>query len=148
MLTAIKKFFTENIAVDNSTDIEHQLKLATAALMIEMMQQDDVAHEAEEDAVKQALQKKFSLADEETETLFTLAHAELKQSADYYQFTSLINQNFNPQQKYKVIEYLWEIAYADGHLDRYEEHMVRRIAELIYVPHSDFIRAKHSAMPQ
>ena len=146
MLDTIKAFFQTKIATSDLGDNEHQLKLATAALMIEMMQQDGTAHQLEEQAVRSALQSKFELTLDETGQLFELGHMEARNANDYYQFTSLINQHFSQQQKFKVIEYLWEIAYADGDLDRYEEYMVRRIAELIYVPHSEFIRAKHLVM--
>lgn len=146
MLDSIKKFFQESIATTEKASDEHRLQLATAALMIEMMNQDDTVHETEELAVKAAIQVKFSLTEEETKELFELAHEEAKNANDYYQFTRLINENFTQQQKFTVIKYLWEIAYADDHLDRYEEHMVRRIAELIYVSHSDFIKAKHMVL--
>lgn len=146
MLEAIKAFFQENISTAKSGDETHQLRLATAALMIEMMLQDDKTHDEEERAIRSALKNKFDLSEDETHELFELGHTELKNSGDYYQFTRLINDNFTPEQKFTVIEYLWDIAYADGELDRYEEHMVRRIAELIYVSHSDFIKAKHKVL--
>ena len=146
MLDSIKKFFQESMSTPETASDEHRLQLATAALMIEMMNQDDAVHEAEELAIKAAIQGKFFLTEEETQKLFELAHAEAKNANDYYQFTRLINENFTQQQKFTVIKYLWEIAYADEHLDRYEEHMVRRIAELIYVSHSDFIKAKHMVL--
>lgn len=143
MLRTIQKFFEQNISVDQVDDIEHKLKLATAALLIEMMQQDHHVHAEEKQQVKAALMKKFSLTEDESDNLFNLAEAEAHDATDYYQFTSLINQHYTQQQKIKVIEYLWTIAYADLHLDTYEEHMVRRIADLIYVSHKDFMQTKH-----
>ena len=89
------------------------------------------------------LNPKFGLSDEETETLFTLAEQERASATDYHQFTSLIAKNFSQDKKIKLIEYLWAVAYADGVLDKYEEHMVRRIADLIHVSHKDFMRTKH-----
>ncbi|MCU7968532.1 MAG: TerB family tellurite resistance protein, partial [gamma proteobacterium symbiont of Bathyaustriella thionipta] len=74
--------------------------------------------------------------------LYQLAHEELNNATDYYQFTKLIAAYFSQPQKIKMIELLWQVAYADNHLDAYEEHMVRRIADLIYVPHHDFIQTK------
>lgn len=144
MLASIKSFFDKNFAENNaSKDIDHQLKLATAALMVEMMQQDDEVHENERSAIMYALQEKFDLSETETSDLVELAHEEARAATDYHQFTQLIAKQFSQAQKIKVIEYLWMIAYADGHLDRYEEHMVRRIADLIYVSHADFMQAKH-----
>ena len=144
MLRAIKAFFDSQLLSSVADDgDDHRLKLASAALLIEMMYQDEDAHEAEQKVIKQSLQNKFGLSSEETETLFTLAHEERQSATDYHQFTSLIAKNFSQDKKIKLIEYLWAVAYADGVLDKYEEHMVRRIADLIHISHKDFMRTKH-----
>jgi len=143
MLKTIKKYFDNHLSGETNENLDHQLKLATAALLIEMMQQDEHEHENEKIAIRFALQSKFSLTDHETDTLYNLAQQEVADATDYFQFTNLIARNFSQQQKIKVIEYLWTIAYADNSLDAYEEHMVRRIADLIYVSHKDFMQTKH-----
>ncbi len=143
MLQAIKQFFEQNISLARTDDIDHQLKLATAALLIEMMQQDGRIHEGEQKAVREMLQNHFNLTDNETLQLCELAREELDNAVDSHQFTSLIARNYSQAEKIRIIEYLWQVAYADDHLDPLEEHMVRHIAELIYVPHRDFIRTKH-----
>jgi len=149
MLKAIKMFFEQNISIELAVDNqEHHLKLATAALLVEMMHQDEQVLETEQQAVRQALKENFTLSDEESIELCHLAQQELKNATDYYQFTKLIAEHFSQQQKIKVIELLWQVAYADNHLDAYEEHMVRRIADLIYVPHQDFIQTKLRAQNQ
>ena len=150
MLTAIKKFFEQNMLLDMSSEaasenIDHQVRLATAALLVEMMNQDEKALETEKQAVRDALKDNFSLSHDEAVELCRLAEEELHNAVDYYQFTKLIAENFSQPQKIQVIELLWRVAYADNHLDSYEEHMVRRIADLIYVPHQDFIRTKLAA---
>lgn len=143
MLNAIKKFFEQNLSPEQTGDDEHALKLATAALLIEMMQQDGKTTDDEVLAVKSALQTKFGLTESETHTLFDLAREETRQAVDFYQFTRLINDQFSPEKKIKVIEYLWGIAYSDNHLDAHEEHMIRRIADLLYVSHKDMMKTKH-----
>ena len=148
MLKAIKQFFEESISPDTQGDVEHRLKLATAALFIEMMQQDGKKTDSEENKIKEVLQTKFDLSESETHELFELAHEEARDAVDFHQFTSLIHQHFSQDKKIKIVEYLWAIAYADNHLDAYEEHMVRRIADLIYVPHQDFIKAKHKVLDE
>ena len=145
MLKAIKEFFEQNMSLETEVDIEHRLKLSTAALMIEIMKMDGETKEEEVVAVKHALQTKFELTKVEIEELFTLASEEVKQSVDLYQFTSLIREHFSQEKKIKTIEYLWVVAYADNHLDSHEEHVIRRIADLLYVTHQDFIKAKHKA---
>ncbi len=148
MLNAIKQFFEHNLSAAQPVDMDHRLKLATAALLIEMMQQDNNVLEQELTTVKESLKNAFDLTDDETKTLFELAQQEVNDATDYYQFTSLIARQYTQQQKTRVIEYLWMVAYADQHLDVYEEHMVRRIADLIYVSHKDMIKAKHRVQKQ
>ena len=143
MLSAIKNYFEKNISTEANGDLEHELKLATAALLIEMMYQDDQVHEKETDAAKKALTEKFGLTEDEYHALFALAEQEVKEAIDYHQFTSLIAREFTQAQKIKVVELLWSVAYADSHLDSMEEHMVRKIADLIYVSHKDFMKTKH-----
>ncbi|TNF37008.1 MAG: TerB family tellurite resistance protein [Gammaproteobacteria bacterium] len=144
MINAIKRFFEQNFAAPVSEDeIAHQLRLATAALFIEMMQQDHDVDATERQAVKRVLKQKFAIDDDETDELYALAKQEARLATDYHQFTSLIASHFSQPQKIKVIEYLWEIAWSDGVLHKYEEHMVRRIADLIHVSHKDFMQARH-----
>ena len=143
VLETIKKFFENNILSDEPDNIDLQLKMATAALLVEMMQQDHHVQAAEKKAVKEVLQKNFELDDDETRELLSLAQQEAAEAVDYHQFTSLIAREYPQEQKIKMIEYLWTIAYADKSLDPLEEHMIRRIADLIYVSHKDFIRTKH-----
>ena len=143
MLSAIKNYFEKNISTEANGDLEHELKLATAALLIEMMYQDDQVHEKETDAAKKALTEKFGLTEDEYHALFSLAEQEVKEAIDYHQFTSLIARAFTQKQQIQVVEMLWSVAYADSHLDSMEEHMVRKIADLIYVSHKDFMKTKH-----
>ena len=143
MLKAIKQFFDQNLSPEILEDNEHSLKLATAALLIEMMQQDGETKTEEMDAVKQALQTKFELSEAETHELVEQAHEETRMAVDLFQFTSLIHKNFPPEKKIKIVEYLWVIAFSDNYLDPHEEHLIRRIADLLYVSHKDLIQTKH-----
>jgi uncharacterized tellurite resistance protein B-like protein len=72
-----------------------------------------------------------------------MAEAEHADSTDYFQFTRLINEHYSADQKVDLVEKLWLIAFSDRELHHYEEHVIRRLAELLYVPHSAFIAAKH-----
>jgi len=145
MVTVIKQFFDRYIksAPDSADAVsEHSLQIATAALLIEMMRADSDIHEDEKITITKSIRSKFGLTDEEIGALMKLAEDRIWESTGYYEFTSLINKGFSPEQKIKVIEHLWEVAYADSILDRHEEYMVRKIADLIYVAHKDFIDAK------
>jgi uncharacterized tellurite resistance protein B-like protein len=145
MVQAIKQFFEKYVksSPDSSVVVsEHSLQLATAALLIEMMKADANISEDESKTVVRIIQSKFNLSEDEIKILLLLAEEEIRKSTGYYEFTSLINKGLTYEQKVKVIEHLWEVAFVDKHLDKYEEYMVRKIADLIYVEHKDFIEAK------
>jgi len=145
MVTAIKKYFDHYIkpSPDNSEDVSaHSLRLATTALLVEMMKADTSVNDEERRAVVKTIQSQFHLTAEETDGLLRVAEEEIRKATGYFEFTSLINKGLSYEQKVKVIEHLWEIAFSDSRLDKHEEHMVRKIAGLIYVEHKDFIEAK------
>ncbi|MEN8264978.1 MAG: TerB family tellurite resistance protein [Nitrospirota bacterium] len=145
MVTIIKQFFSRYIETTPGSPDKisgHSLQIATAALLVEMMRADADISREEEIIIKNTIKSKFKLTDEETNALLRLAEDKIWESTGYFEFTSLINKSLNPEQKIKIIEQLWEVAFADSILDKHEEYMVRRIADLIYVSHKDFIRAK------
>ena len=146
VLRAIQEFFetriqpaTPEIAASSS---HRGLQLATAALLIEMTRADFKVEESERRTVGETIRKAFDLTPEETEELIRLADEETRQSVSIYDFTHLIDRGFSPEQKKQVIELLWRIALSDAELEKHEEHLVRKIAKLIHVPHPDFIDAK------
>lgn len=148
MIASIKNFFTEFIqpaAQAGGQPAEHGLQVATAALLLEMMRMDDQITAAERESVTRALRAKFGLGEQELATVLTLAEEEAREAAGYHQFTSLINKGFGAEQKVRIIEYMWQVAFADGHLSAHEEHLLRKIADLLYVPHGDYIAAKSRA---
>ncbi len=145
MLRTIQRFFESRIDPghrDLRQSDHHRLQVATGALLIEMMRTDVESTEGERAVVLAALRSKFDLTPEETRELVALAEAEADDAIDHYQFTSLIKTGFSPEQKRKVVEYLWAVAFADDNADKHEEYLVRKIANLIGVPHKEFIEAK------
>ena len=145
MISTIKQFFDRyiNTAPEREEGVsEHSLQIATAALLVEMMRADAHISDDEVKTITHTIQTKFALTAEETDALLRLAEDHIWESTGYYEFTSLMNKGFSYEQKIKVIEHLWDIAFADALLDKHEEYMVRKIADLIYVSHKDFIDAK------
>ncbi|MBQ0711780.1 MAG: TerB family tellurite resistance protein [Porticoccus sp.] len=142
MIDRLKQFFTAEIA-NKEGGSEHQQQLAAASLMVEIMVIDRQLESSERHVIQQLLQKQFELSDGEIERLIELAHQEVEEATSLFQFTRLINDHFKAEEKVGLVENLWRVAYADDHLDKHEEAMIRRIADLLYVSHSDFIRAKH-----
>ena len=119
------------------------MKVATVALLLETARADFHVRDEELASVAHHAQKFFNLDAAETNELVSLAEQESQNATCYYEFTSLINSKFTPEEKVSIIEFMWRIAYADKVLEKYEEALVRKIADLLYVPHSAFIAAKH-----
>ncbi len=141
MLKTIQKFFTEALQTPESEPVVN-IGLAAAALLVELIYTDDKVLKEEKDKLFDILQEEFGVESKDIDELVTLAEQEIKESNDLYQFTRLINDNYTYEQKCTLIKALWQIAYADDELDKYEESTIRKIADLIYVDHSDFIKAK------
>ena len=145
MLQKIKRFFDDNLLANSSTDKqdkEHAIRLAMASLMIEVAESDYEDSPDEREAIVNIVKESFDLSSTETNEIVDLARQEHADSIDYFQFTSLINQHYSASQRIELIEKLWQVAFADNHLDKHEEHVIRRIADLIHVPHSDFMKTK------
>lgn len=148
MITKLQKFFEQYLGKDTEAAIplERRLQMASAALMVEMLHVDEQVTTEEDEKLRQLLKQRFNLDSSEIESLIDLAHNEKHEATDYYQFTSLLNTHYSQQQKIDLVEDLWRLAYADHNLDKYEEHLLRRLAELLHVPHQDYIRTKHKAL--
>ncbi len=147
MIKDIQRFFNQYFSPSaDKVESEHQVNLAAAALLVEMCLQDDEMQTIEVDMVHDALIEHLGLSESEAAELFRLAEAEKHAATDYHQFTRLIASHYDQAQKIHLVELLWRVAYADGFLDSYEELMVRRICDLIYVSHKDFLQAKHRVM--
>jgi uncharacterized tellurite resistance protein B-like protein len=146
MLSAIKEFFERNLADPQSPATKaHTLELATATLLAEVARLDGSITPAEREAILAAIRARFHLSDEEARALIGLAEAESREATDYYQFTSLIRQRYSQEERQEIIELLWRAAYADQVLSAHEQHLIRKIADLLYVSHPAYIAAKMRA---
>jgi uncharacterized tellurite resistance protein B-like protein len=145
MLNSIRDFFDRHIGAAPSTSERHTIELATAALLVEVARIDQGATADEHTAVLRAVREKFELTHEEAERLIALAEEEMRQASDYFQFTSLINRHFSQAQKQRVIELMWRVAYSDDNLSAHENHVMRKVADLLHITHGDYIAAKMRA---
>jgi len=146
MFQNIKTFFERKIkggdGVTSERATSDSLRMATAALLIEAVRADDNVSAEELKVLREGLGKKFGIDPAETETLIRLAEEEASAAVSIYGFTRLIDKGFNYDDKKDIIRLLWEVVYADSVLEKHEEHLVRRIADLLQVSHKDFIDAK------
>ena len=142
MLKRLQAFFTEQLSPHNDSSDEHRLQLASAALLIELSKADFEQGDSEVETIRSLLAKEHDVSEAEIEELMALAEEQFEEDNAYHPYTSLINEHYTPEQKVQLLETLWQVAIADGEISKYEDHLIRKISELIYVPHRDFIRSK------
>ena len=148
MMNKLSNWFNQSIEAPTVDDAPHELELATAALMMEVARADFEQSEAERSLMLRKLGSRLKLTDEAVAGLLLLAQDASEEAHDLYSFTSIINERFTYPEKKQLVVNLWEIALADAHLDPQEDHIIRRIAGLLSVDHSDVIHARAKARDQ
>lgn len=141
MLKKIREFFDSQLSVETENP-QQVVNKAACALLFEMIRADYEVTDQELAAMRKAMIKVMGINDAVADELISMAEQEMNDASDYYQFTRLINEHYDEEQKYQLVQSLWMVAYADGNLDKYEEHYMRRISDLLYIPHARFIQAK------
>ena len=147
MIKNIKTYFEALLKNDSKDESSHTktIELATAVLMIEISLADEHIKDEERNVIKTVLSDHFKLSDEDINELIALAENEVNHAVSLYEFTRLLNDKLTMTDKINIIESLWHVAYADSVLDKYEEYYIRKIADLLYISHSDYIQTKLKA---
>ena len=142
MLKSIQNIFKrkENESVVDSKKSEQELTYAS--LLIEVINSDNKFDDRERDKLLEILSSKLDIHKEELDNFTELAQKKSEDSTSLYEFTREINDQYEYEEKVSLITDLWGIAYSDGQLDKYEDYVIRKIADLIYVSHADFIKSK------
>ena len=130
-----------------AVDTEHALRVATATLLVEVAAADFVLQDSEQASMRDLLRHEFDLSAEELDAVIEQAHQQADKLVSLQHITRLLNQSFDHAMKVRVIEMMWQLVFADGNKDHYEEYLIRQVAELLYISHSEFIRARHKAEP-
>ena len=146
MLRELREIFNNTLASaeEGSEDRDHVLRLATATLLIEVVRADHEEDLAENRAVFSQLKAFFELSEKETSLLVKEAEEEADHAVSLQTFTRSLHENLSVREKHAVIEMLWRVALADSHLDKHEDHLVRKVAGLLYVSHRDLIRIRNT----
>jgi uncharacterized tellurite resistance protein B-like protein len=145
MLAKLKQIFTEPLSLQTAevrADDTQSRALAAVALMVEIIAVDDAQHDVEKQMLRALLQRQFDVRADEAEALIAQAEHAHQAATDFYRFTSEINRQFSAEEKIELIESLWQLAWADEELHALEQHVIRRLANLLHVSHKDFIAAK------
>lgn len=145
MFQSIKDFFDTVLSPTAANDpgaTEHALRLATAVMLVEVMRADASFRAREREAVLSALRERFSLSEDEASHLTELAVTTARDATDLFAFTSRLNEHFDMPQKLRMVEHMWRVAYADGHLSDHERHVLWRVADLLHVPQGAYVNAR------
>jgi uncharacterized tellurite resistance protein B-like protein len=145
MKKILLRFLTLESIETSLLDFEHALRVATAVLLIEVTRADFRVNHAEQQHLRELLKQQFDLTGEELDALIEQAESDADQLISLQHVTRLMNEHYDHAMKIRVIEMMWQIVFADGDMDHYEEHLMRKVADLLYVSHAEFIKARHKA---
>ena len=145
MKSILDKLFSKNELQSPFFDQEHALRVSTATLLIEVSRADFQEEKSELDRMRGLVAEQFSLNELELDDLMLQARESADTLVSLQHITRLMNEQFDASMKIRVIEMMWQVVYADDSKHHYEEHLIRQVSELLYVPHSVFIQARHKA---
>jgi len=145
LLSQIRAWLGERPADKADADPEHQRHLAAAVLLCEIARADDAYDDSEEAAIRSALARALPLSEEELDALVAASRREAADAISLHSFTRTINDTLSIADKRALMVDLWRVAYADGRLDKYEEQLLRRLADLLHLRQAEFVKAKHDA---
>ena len=145
MLVTLKRFFnkdSENGPKPNDQKTDHDVRVATCALLVEIARIDQEFTKEEMETVLSILKERYGLSEEYADALVVEAEKELEESVDLWQFAKLINENYSNAEKIEIVETLWRIVYVDGKMDKYEHYLMNKLKNLLRLSHNQLIDAK------
>lgn len=145
MISSLRRIIDKlrSVQRESTDDRDAQIRLATAVLLVEMSRADFEEQEAEARAIEKLLSRHFDLDAASSALLAEQARDEADRSVSMHDYTRTLHRELSEREKKEVVEMLWEVAMADEDLDKYEDYLVRKISELLYVPHQELIRLRH-----
>ncbi|WP_286263290.1 TerB family tellurite resistance protein [Thalassotalea atypica] len=147
MLKKIQQFLASLNEASENAQPAHSLETSCAVLLCEVMKADGLMADEEQQHMATVLMREFTLTPIEVDDVIEQAIYLSENATDFYQFTSTLNQHYSTEQRVKMIELLWQLAYSDGELSSIEEHIIRKIADLLHLRQSEFIQTKLTSAP-
>jgi uncharacterized tellurite resistance protein B-like protein len=145
MIDIVKKYFGKGVKAGENKKgdvIQHEIQIASCALLLEMSHIDGEFDHSERERIISILKRDFELSDADADALMDASQKQLDGSIDLWRFTKLINENYSAEEKLGIIETVWKVAYADGKLDKHEDYLVHKLAQLLHVDHNRLMAAK------
>ena len=151
MFTSFKEFFQSQFEQNpkqgqQNANTDHLVSLACSALLIEISRSDSKIQDEELEIIDQSIRDEFGLSLDETAELIKIANSKVDTSISLHEFTRVLNEHLDTEQRAHIVELLWRVAFADSVLDKYEEYYIRKIADLLYVSQQNYIKMKHKAL--
>jgi len=144
-LQVVESFSVTALPESTNADREAALRLATAVLMTDIARADHVFEESEFNSMLQLIEAHFQLSPEQAAELVNAASEKADDMVSLFEFTHLLNKQLDENEKTRIVSLLWQVAYADGRLDKYEDALVLKISDLLYVSRGRVMRLKHDA---
>ncbi len=145
MKKILLKFLTITVTETSAVDLEHALRVATAVLLVEVARADFIVEPSEQEKLRQLLEQQFQLTQEEIDALMEEAEVDADRLVSIQHVTRLLNEHYDHAMKQRVVEMMWRLVYADGDKSHYEEHLIRQVADLLYLSQTEFVQARHLA---
>jgi uncharacterized tellurite resistance protein B-like protein len=142
MLGAFKKIFNGPKKEESAEDRELKLRVATSVILLEAATADSNFSPQEQEKIIEILKSRFQMNDESVKELIDVSENERKNSTDLWYFTDLLNENLNNEEKYNLMELVWEVIYSDETLDKFENYIAHKLLNMLNLDHSKFIELK------
>ncbi|MGL4938705.1 TerB family tellurite resistance protein [Shewanella sp.] len=146
MIAKLRRFFEAHTQALSPEDKAHQLKLAAASMLLEVVFADETLTVEETALLPKLLTETLSMTDVDAKSLIDEAKSVQGSATSLFEFTSSINAEFTLEQKQQLLLAMWQLAYADGQLSQYEDQIIRRTADLLYLKHSELIQMRNLAI--
>jgi uncharacterized tellurite resistance protein B-like protein len=145
MKKILLEFLSITVTETSPVDLEHALRVATAVLLVEVARADFIVEPSEQLRLRHLLEQQFQLTQAELDALLEEAEADADRLVSIQHVTRLLNEHYDHAMKLRVVELMWQLVYADGDKSHYEEHLIRQVADLLYLSQAEFIQARHRA---
>jgi len=150
LFDAIKNFVADLANGDKPSGgfADQDLRLATAALLVHAAAIDGTMSDIERDKLRSLLKQRFDLDDAAARQLVKQAAAADDRAVDLYHFTYRLNGSLGENERLRMIEMMWTIAYADGTASEFEDNLIWRVADLLGVSSTERIALRHRVAAQ
>ncbi len=147
MLNTIQELLKTFTRTSRQEPLDHEqaLRTATVALLLEVARADFGVDDAEREVILRIIERHYAVTADEARLIADEAESHADDATSLHPLTRLITSQCSLEERAEIVRLLWEISFADGHVDKHEEHLVRKVADLLYVPHNLFIKAKLEA---